>query len=113
MLIGRDDISDEVITFGRSFSTFVDIHACFRYALIGRNLTAQPMGRHRGLEVELEFQRQLQALFPFLPLPLEPPPGKLACRLSGSQPLSQYVAWSVHQPVSYRYSDAVCQSAFL
>ena len=78
MLIGRDDISDEVITFGRSFSTFVDIHACFRYALIGRNLTAQPMGRHRGLEVELEFQRQLQALFPFLPLPLEPPPRK-AC----------------------------------
>ena len=41
MLIGRDDINHDVITLGTCFSLFVYIQACFRFALIGRNLTAQ------------------------------------------------------------------------
>ena len=39
MLIGGDDISNDVITLGMCFSMFVYIHACFCFMLIGRNLT--------------------------------------------------------------------------
>ena len=42
MLIDEDDISNDVITFGKRLSTmFVYIRARFRFELIGRNLTAQ------------------------------------------------------------------------
>ena len=34
MLIGGDDISNDVITLGTCFSMFVYIHACFRFALL-------------------------------------------------------------------------------
>ena len=40
MLIGRDDISNDVITLGTCFSMFVYIRARFRFALIGENLKA-------------------------------------------------------------------------
>ena len=50
MLIGRDDISNDVITFGTCFSMFVYIRAHFHFALFGRNLIAQSMGSHRGIE---------------------------------------------------------------
>ena len=46
MLIGGDDISNDVITLGMCFSMFVYICAHFCFALIGRNLTAQLMGSH-------------------------------------------------------------------
>ena len=46
MLIGGDDISNDVITLGICFSMFVYIRARFRFALIGGNLTAQLMGSH-------------------------------------------------------------------
>ena len=45
MLIGRDDISNDVITLG----LFVYIRARFRFALIGGNLAAQSTGSHRGI----------------------------------------------------------------
>ena len=35
MLIGGDDISNDIITFSTCFSMFVYIHARFRFALIG------------------------------------------------------------------------------
>ena len=44
MLIGREDISNDVIIFGTCFSMFVYIR--FRFALIGGNLTAQSTGSH-------------------------------------------------------------------
>ena len=44
MLIGGDDISDDVITLGTCLLIFVYIRARFRFALIGGNLTAQSMG---------------------------------------------------------------------
>ena len=50
MLIGGDDISNDVITLGMCFSMFVYIRTgliCF--ALIGRNLTAQLTWSHRGI----------------------------------------------------------------
>ena len=50
MLIGRDDASNDIITFGTCFSMFVYICARFRLALIDRNMTAQLMGNHRGIE---------------------------------------------------------------
>ena len=51
MLIGRDDISIDVITLGTCFSIFFFyVHACFRFTPIGRNLTAQSRGSHRGIE---------------------------------------------------------------
>ena len=40
MLIGGDDISNDVITLGTCFSMFVYIRARFRFALIGENLKA-------------------------------------------------------------------------
>ena len=49
MLIGGDDIINDVITFGTWFSMFVYIRARFRFALIGGNLTAQSTGSHGGI----------------------------------------------------------------
>ena len=49
MLIGGDDISNDVIILGTCFSMFVYIRARFRFALIGGNLTAQPMGSPKGI----------------------------------------------------------------
>jgi len=40
MLIGGNDISNDVITLGTCFLMFVYICARFRFALIGGNLTA-------------------------------------------------------------------------
>ena len=48
MLIGRDDISNDIITLGTCFSKFVYIRAHCHFALIGGNLTTQSTGRHRG-----------------------------------------------------------------
>ena len=48
MLIGKDDISNDVVILGECVSIFVYICACLHFALIGRNLTAQSTGSHRG-----------------------------------------------------------------
>ena len=57
MLIGGDDISNDVITLGTCFSMFVYIRARFRFALIGGSLTAQSAGTTGELEAEFKFQR--------------------------------------------------------
>ena len=49
MLIGGDDISNDVITLGTCFSVLVYIRARLCFALIGGNLTAQSTGSHRGI----------------------------------------------------------------
>ena len=49
MLIGEDDISNDVITLGTCFSMFVYIRARFCFALIGGNPTAQSTGSHRKI----------------------------------------------------------------
>ena len=49
MLIGEDDISNDVITLGTCFSML------FTFALTGGNLTAQSTGE---LGVEFKFQRR-------------------------------------------------------
>ena len=49
MLIGGDDISNDVIPHGTCFSVFVYICICFRFTLIDGNLTAQSTGSHRGI----------------------------------------------------------------
>ena len=67
MPIGGDDISNDIITLGTCFSMFVYSLARFRFALIGRNLTAQSTGIPGELEVEFKFQRRsckLSFLFP-------------------------------------------------
>ena len=46
MLIGRDDISNDVIT---RFAVFVYIHVRFHFVLICGNLTAPSMQSHRGI----------------------------------------------------------------
>ena len=48
MLICEDDISN-VIILGMCFSIFVYICIRLHFALIGRNLTAQSTGSHRGI----------------------------------------------------------------
>ena len=78
MLIGGDDISNDVITLGTCFSMFVYIRARIRFALIGGNLTAQSTGNDRRNGGRIP-ERQLQALLLF---PAPPPecPGELARR---------------------------------
>ena len=49
MLIGGDDIRNDVITLSTCFFLFVYIRVRFRLALIGGNLTAQSTGSHRGI----------------------------------------------------------------
>ena len=49
MLIGQDDINNDVITLGTCFSMFVYIRTGFHFTLIGGNLTAQLTGSHRGI----------------------------------------------------------------
>ena len=51
MLIGGDDISNDIITLGTCFSMFFHIRAHFCFALIGGNLIAQSTGSHRGRDV--------------------------------------------------------------
>ena len=80
MLIGRDDISNDVITLGTCFSTFVYIRPRIRFALIGGNLTAQSTGNHRGIGGRIQIpERQLQALLLF-PAPPPERPGEFARR---------------------------------
>ena len=49
MLIGEDDISNDVITLGTCFLGVCYTSARFRFVLIGRNPTALSTGGHRGL----------------------------------------------------------------
>ena len=49
MLIGGDDISNDIITLVTCFSMFVYIRARYRFALIGGNLTWESAGSHRGI----------------------------------------------------------------
>ena len=56
MLIGRDDINNDVSTLGSCFSMFVYILAHFHFVLIGRNLTPQSTESYR--EMEFKFQGQ-------------------------------------------------------
>ena len=70
MLIGGNDISNDVITLAR-----------FRFTLIGRNLTAQSTGSHTGIGGGIQIpETYLQALLPF-PAPAPERPGELAPRL--------------------------------
>ena len=75
MLIGGDDISNDVITLGTRFQYL------FTFALIGGNLTAQSTGSHRGFGGEIQIpETQLQALLSF-PAPPSERPRELARRL--------------------------------
>ena len=50
MLIGGDDIGNEIVTLGTCFLTFdIYIFARFRFTLIDGNPTAQSTGSHRGI----------------------------------------------------------------
>ena len=57
MLIGGDDISNDVITLGTCFSMFVYIRARFRFALIGEVWPLRRRGATGELEAEFKFQR--------------------------------------------------------
>ena len=61
MLIGGDDMCNDVITLNTCFSMFVYIRARSRL-LIGGNLTTQSTRSHRELEVEFKFQRRSRTL---------------------------------------------------
>ena len=66
MLIGGDDIGNDVITLCTCFSMFVYIRARFIFALIGGNLAAQTTGSPRGIGVGIQIpEAKKQALLPF------------------------------------------------
>ena len=77
MLIGRNDGSNDVITLGKCFSTFVYFRARLCFALIGGNLTAQSTGSHRGIGGGIQICRDVVGK-----LSLSPErPGEVARRL--------------------------------
>ena len=79
MLIGGDDISNEVITLSTCFSMFVYIHTCFCFALISGNLTTQLTGSHSEIGGEIQIpETWLQALLPFPTKPQNAPESFLA-----------------------------------
>ena len=81
MLIGGEDISNDVIILGTCFSMFVYIRARFCFALTGGNLTVQSTGSHRGIGGGIQIPGTwLQALLPF-PAPPPERPKELARRL--------------------------------
>ena len=83
MLIAIDDISNDVITIGTCFSMLVYIRAPFHFMLIGRNLTVQLTGSHRGIGGGIQIPETYscnKALVPFPARSLEHP-RELACRL--------------------------------
>ena len=88
MLIGGDDISNDVITLGTCLSTFVYIRTRFRFALISGNMTAQvdgePQGNWRWNLNSGDVLAKLQALFPF-PAPPPERPGELARGLQATR----------------------------
>ena len=49
MLIGGDDISNDIITLGTCFSMFVYILTRFCFVLIGENQTPQLTGSHKRI----------------------------------------------------------------
>ena len=76
MLIGADDISNDVNALGTCFSMFAYILARFRFALIGESTWS-----HRGIGGGIQIpETQLQALLPF-PAPPPERPGELARKL--------------------------------
>ena len=58
MLIGGDDISNDVNVLGTYFTMFVFFRARFCFALIGGNLTGQLTGSHRGIGGEIQFPEE-------------------------------------------------------
>ena len=75
MLIGGEDISNNVITLGTCFSMVVYIRTLFCFVLIGGNLTTQFTGATGEFTMGFKFHLH--------PLPALPPehPGELDCRL--------------------------------
>ena len=76
MLIGANDISNDVNTLGTCFSMFAHILARFRFALIGESTESH---REIGGGIQIP-ETQLQALLPFA-APSPERPGELARRL--------------------------------
>ena len=54
IMIGRDDISNDIVTLSTCFSMFVYIRAHFCFVLIGRNLTAQLTGSHKEIGIGIQ-----------------------------------------------------------
>ena len=80
MLIGRDDISNDVITLGTCFSIFVYIRVRFRFALIGGNLTAQSTGATGNWRWNSNFRSVVEGS-PTFSCPAARAPGELARKL--------------------------------
>ena len=71
MLIGGDDISNNVITLGTCFSIFVHISARFRFALIQVKIWQLITGSHRGIGGRIQIpekRRSCKLCFLFPPL---------------------------------------------
>ena len=57
MLIGGDDIRNDVIALSTCISMLVYIRVRFRFALIGGNVAAQSTGSHRGIGGGIQIPR--------------------------------------------------------
>jgi len=77
ILIGEDDISNDVITLGTCFSMFVNIRPFFRFLLIENLIAQSTRGATGGWN---SYSRDVVAILPF-PALLSECPEELACRL--------------------------------
>ena len=80
MLIGGEDVSNDVITLGTCFSMFVYICARFHFALIGGNLTAQSTGATGNWRWNSNFRSVVEGS-PTFSCPAARAPGELARKL--------------------------------
>ena len=82
MLIGGDDISNDVLTLGTCFEMFLYIYAHFCFALIGRNLAVQSTGSQRGIGGGIQISETVVASSPSFFRPSARAPKRARRRLS-------------------------------
>ena len=93
MLIGGDDISNDVINLGMYFSMFVYICARFRFTLIGRNLTnltPQLTGSYRGIGGGIKNSRDIAASSPSFSHPAARAPQRACLQAMSPLPIHAF-----------------------
>ena len=86
MLIGGDDISNDVITLGACFLVFFNVCLHLRsFPLCAdwRNLAAQSTGSHRGIGERVERVRSYKLSFLFPPRPAARAPRRACSQARG------------------------------
>ena len=87
MLIGIDDISNDVTTLGMYFSMLVYSRSHFCFTLIGENLTAWSKGSHGGIGDRIKNSRDIAASSPSFSRPAARAPWRACLQAISPQPI--------------------------